>query len=80
MSDRPAPSAPEAPSGPETPAAIEPLAYRKRQLPAVVGVPMRTLERAIHRGDFPRPDRRLGRVSLWSKDTIARWLAEGSQP
>jgi hypothetical protein len=59
----------------QTPAPFDRLSYRWSELPAVLGVPRRTLERAVAAGKFPHPDRRLGRVCLWSRDTLARWLA-----
>jgi hypothetical protein len=56
----------------------ERLAYRWDDLPRVLEVPRRTLERAVRARTFPRPNRRLGRVCLWSRESLERWLATGN--
>lgn len=50
------------------------LAYRLNDLPAVLGVSRRTLERERSAGRFPRPDRIMGKMPLWSEATIREWL------
>jgi predicted DNA-binding transcriptional regulator AlpA len=66
---------PDASSQPQPqPPPPERLCYRRAELPAVTGVPLRTLVRYIAAGEFPPADRMLGTVKLWSRTTIQRWL------
>jgi hypothetical protein len=81
MSAEPAPRPLRAVVPPDVPAETRPpslpperLCYRRADLPAVIGVPLRTLDRYIALGIFPPPDRQLGTVKLWSRATIQRWL------
>lgn len=55
------------------------LAYRKPEAAALLGISLRTLERLAARGVL-KPDVRLGRLSLWSHDTLTRWLERGGRP
>lgn len=42
-----------------------------------IGVSTRTLERQLVAGEFPKPDRRVGRTRLWKPETIRRWMDGG---
>ena len=39
----------------------------------------RTIERAVARGEFPGPDRKVGRAAIWRVETIEAWLRCESQ-
>lgn len=54
---------------------VQRLTYRFNELEKAVGLDRRTIERYLAKGEFPPPDRRLGRISLWRRETIADWLA-----
>ncbi len=56
---------------------LEPLAYRKRSAAKLVGISVRTLERLLSAGKFPRPIAHAGRCPLWTKETLIQWLAQG---
>ncbi len=79
MSRRPRTEAAAArPGDPEpTRPGIEPLAVNLNQLPGLIGVSRRTIERELSAGRFPQPDRRVGRRPLWRVATIEAWLAGG---
>jgi hypothetical protein len=51
------------------------LAFRKEELAEALGVSKGTLTRAIHRGDWPGPDVRLGTVPLWSVESCRAALS-----
>lgn len=53
---------------------VERLAYRAAEVAAMLGVSRRLLDRESSAGRFPRPDLYLGRVPLWKRDTIDRFL------
>jgi hypothetical protein len=55
----------------------EPLGYRKVRAAQMVGVSTRLWERLVSSGKAPRPDARAGKCPLWTRATLARWLAEG---
>jgi predicted DNA-binding transcriptional regulator AlpA len=50
------------------------LTYRINELAAMLGVSVKTLDRMRQNGTFPRPDQTAGRVLLWKKTTIEKWL------
>jgi hypothetical protein len=50
------------------------LAYRLSELVAALGVSRRLLEQERAAGRLPKPDLRIGRVSLWKVETIRSWL------
>jgi hypothetical protein len=58
---------------------IEPLAYRFEDLPQVLGLGRRTIERERSAGRFPPPDRTVGKALLWVPETLRRWL-QGGRP
>ena len=66
-----------APAEPRTSAGVEALTYRMDQLPAALGVSRRTIEAERAAGRFPRPDLKIGRMPLWRRTTIERWLEHG---
>jgi predicted DNA-binding transcriptional regulator AlpA len=53
------------------------LALRLDEVAQSLGVARRTLDRARAAGRFPRPDVYLGRVPLWTPETIRAWIAGG---
>ena len=59
------------------PPGIEALTYRLADLPRALGVSRRTIEGERAAGRFPRPDLKMGRIPLWRRQTIDRWLAQG---
>jgi len=44
---------------------------RKRQLAARYGVHVRTIDRMVDDGRLPRPDIFMGKLPMWSDETIA---------
>ena len=56
---------------------IDRLALRLDELAAALGVSRRAIERERSAGRFPRPDRIIGRMPLWSPETIRRWIDGG---
>jgi predicted DNA-binding transcriptional regulator AlpA len=56
------------------------LALRLDELAAALGVSRRAIERERSAGRFPPPDRRIGRMPLWSPATIRAWLERGGRP
>jgi hypothetical protein len=61
----------------ETAAAPARLAYREREVARMLGISLRLWQRAVHAGRAPRADIRLsGRVKLWSRDLLLRWIAD----
>jgi predicted DNA-binding transcriptional regulator AlpA len=56
------------------------LALRLDELAAALGVSRRAIERERSAGRFPRPDRIIGRMPLWSPETIRAWLEKGGRP
>ena len=59
---------------------LERLALRFDDLPALLGVSRRTLERERSAGRFPRPDLTIGRMPLWRPETIREWVERGGKP
>jgi len=56
--------------------AVEPL-LSKADVVAALGCEVRTIERMISSGRFPRPDVRVGRLPRWKAETVNGWIAEG---
>jgi predicted DNA-binding transcriptional regulator AlpA len=56
---------------------LEPLAYRKRNAATLIGISVRTLERLLAAGKFPRPDAHAGKCPLWTRESLSRWITEG---
>jgi hypothetical protein len=52
------------------------MAYREREIPPLLGISLRLWQRAIHLGEAPQADIRIGRVKLWSHERLAAWTAE----
>jgi predicted DNA-binding transcriptional regulator AlpA len=79
MSRRPGPAL--ADHGPENPGRSESaptrLAYRLDELADALGVSRRTIERERSAGRFPKPDRVIGKMPLWSAATIDAYLRGG---
>jgi predicted DNA-binding transcriptional regulator AlpA len=58
---------------------IPSLAYRLDELADALGVSRRTLERERSAGRFPKPDRKVGKMPLWSPETIREWIGRGGK-
>jgi hypothetical protein len=56
---------------------IERFAYRLDEVARSFGVSRRLIERERAAGRFPPPDRTIGRVPLWSRQTLVDWIANG---
>jgi predicted DNA-binding transcriptional regulator AlpA len=54
------------------------LALRLDELAAALGVSRRAIERERSAGRFPPPDKVVGRMPIWSPDTIRRWVEGGN--
>jgi hypothetical protein len=54
-----------------------PLVYRKADAARMCGMAVRTLEYLASAGKFPRPDAFAGRINLWTRATLERWVREG---
>ena len=54
-------------------------ALRWADLVEATGLSRRWLERAVASGDFPKPTRSVGRVHLWSREVVERWI-RGEDP
>jgi len=59
------------------PAVVDRLTFRLDEVAAALGVSRRTIERERSAGRFPRPDLRIGKSPLWTRETLVRWIAEG---
>ena len=55
------------------------LTYRLDEVAADLGVSRRLIERERAAGRFPRPDIRIGKVPLWTRETLVRWITEGGR-
>jgi predicted DNA-binding transcriptional regulator AlpA len=53
------------------------LTYRKGTIAKLLGVHVRTIERLMAGGKFPKPDARCGSCVLWKPSTIQAWLDAG---
>ncbi|MGO9597368.1 MAG: helix-turn-helix transcriptional regulator [Isosphaeraceae bacterium] len=58
--------------------AVERLTLRLDEVAAALGVSRRLIERERSAGRFPPPDRTIGRVPLWSRQTLIEWIASGA--
>lgn len=55
------------------------LTYRSREVAEMLGISERLLQVEHSAGRFPRPDRTIGRIPLWRRETIERWVEEGGR-
>jgi hypothetical protein len=55
--------------------APERLGFREHEIPPMFGVSLRLWQRAVLRGEAPQADIRLGRIKIWSRDLLVRWIA-----
>jgi predicted DNA-binding transcriptional regulator AlpA len=53
---------------------VERIALRLDEVAEAVGLSRRTIERERSAGRFPKPDRVVGKVSLWSVETVKAWV------
>ena len=74
----PALTADPSPNG-KPPDNTERLALRLDELAAALGVSRRAIERERSAGRFPPPDRKIGKMPLWSPMTIREWIERGGR-
>jgi len=74
---RPTIGQPEAPTAPPLDALAGRLALRLDEVAATVGVSRSAIERERRAGRFPKPDRVVGRMPLWTPATFRAWLEGG---
>lgn len=55
------------------------LTYRLHEIHKCIGVSRRTLERLRAAGRFPAPDVQVGKIPLWSAETLQRWVKGGGR-
>lgn len=55
----------------------ERLTFRLNEIAAALGVSRRKVERERAAGRFPKPDLQLGRVPLWTRETLTAWVLNG---
>jgi predicted DNA-binding transcriptional regulator AlpA len=53
----------------------ERVAYRIAEISAMTGINRRTLDRMKQSGKMPKPDLDLGKIALWKRTTIEKWLS-----
>lgn len=53
------------------------LAFRLDEVAESLGISRRTIERERSAGRFPRPDLHIGKMPLWTPETIRRWVEGG---
>jgi hypothetical protein len=58
---------------------VERLAFRIDEIATCLGVSRRLLEKERCAGRFPRPDKMLGRIPLWTRETLLDYLAGGNR-
>jgi predicted DNA-binding transcriptional regulator AlpA len=56
---------------------LEPLAVGMSELPGLLRISRRSLERERSAGRFPKPDRMIGKRPLWSVTTVRKWMERG---
>lgn len=56
--------------------ARERMALRAAEVARRVGLSKRTIDRLIAAGSFPKPDKRINRISLWATETVERWIRD----
>ena len=56
---------------------VDRLTYRLAEVADLLGVSQRTIERERAAGRFPRPDCRIGKAPLWTRETLTRWITDG---
>jgi predicted DNA-binding transcriptional regulator AlpA len=78
MTRLPQTDAPTSQTGsPEDAQALRRLALRLNDVAAALGVSRRAIERERSAGRFPKPDVTIGRMPLWTPETLARWVENG---
>jgi hypothetical protein len=55
------------------------LAYREREVARLFGVSVTHWQRAVHRGEAPQADLRMGQIKLCSHDRITAWIQAGGR-
>jgi len=56
----------------------ERLTWRLVEVARALGVSRRTIERERSAGRFPKPDLTIGKTPLWTRESLVRWIEEGS--
>jgi len=52
------------------------LIYKKADLPHLIGMSIRSIDRLISKGQFPKPNARINFRPIWKKQTILNWIDE----
>jgi hypothetical protein len=55
------------------------LAYRREELADALGISLRLVDLAIHRGELPQADLRIGRLRLWSAARLSAWIQQAGR-
>lgn len=55
------------------------LTLRLDEIASMLGVSRRHVERMRSSGKFPKPDLMMGKVPLWTPETIDRWVKGGGE-
>jgi predicted DNA-binding transcriptional regulator AlpA len=56
---------------------VDRLAYRLDEVAATLGVSRRVIERERSAGRFPRPDLTVGKMPLWTVETVRAYVKRG---
>ncbi len=48
---------------------------KKPEVAEVLGIGLRTLERMVASGGFPKADKHIGRMPRWRPETVETWIA-----
>jgi predicted DNA-binding protein (UPF0251 family) len=59
---------------------VEPIALRKSETAASMGIHYRTLEKLIKSGRFPKADAWIGSAPLWLRETVEKFVRDGGAP
>lgn len=54
----------------------ERLTYRIGEIAEMLGIHRRTLERMRSSGEFPPPDRLIGKRPMWTRETVLSWIGK----
>jgi predicted DNA-binding transcriptional regulator AlpA len=56
---------------------VKPETYRRKAIASVLSICVRTLDRMISSGNFPKPDIKIGKHPIWKRATVERWMDSG---
>jgi predicted DNA-binding transcriptional regulator AlpA len=67
------------PATPTPAEAIPRLLYRAGEVAAAVGLSRAAFDRGIAAGRIPRADVKVGRIRLWSRESLVAWIGRGGR-